>query len=61
MEMEDRLKEIALEAVTQGIHSVRSNHRIISTIATRSDSAKLAHAAVDALDAVGLKIVVRDS
>lgn len=59
MEVEQRLKEIALEAVSHGIHRARTNHRIISTIATRQDSALLAHAALDALDAVGLKIVPR--
>jgi alpha/beta superfamily hydrolase len=59
MQTQDRLREIALEVVTQGIHTARSNHRIISTIATRSDSQKLARAAMSALDAVGLEIVVR--
>ena len=61
MDVEDELNEIALEAVTDGIHRARSRHRIISTIATRADSAMLAQAAMEALRLVGLKIAPRNA
>jgi hypothetical protein len=47
----------ALEVMIEGIHKARTNHRILSTFATRTDSAMLACAAMEAIQAAGLSIV----
>lgn len=44
----------ALEAMIDGIHNARASHRILSMVATRTDSVLLARAALDALHAAGL-------
>lgn len=49
-----------LEAAIEGIHKARLSHRIIATFATKADSVLLAHAAIDAIRAVGFKIVRDD-
>jgi len=46
-----------LEAAIEGIHKARVSHRILSTFTTKADSVLLAHAALDAIRAVGFKIV----
>lgn len=47
----------ALEAMIEGIHNVRVSHRILSMVATRTDSVLLARAALDALHVSGFTIV----
>jgi len=46
-----------LEALIFGIHNARVSHPILSIVATRTDSARLARAALDALDALGFQVV----
>jgi hypothetical protein len=55
-----RQDAVVLEAMIQGIHTARVNHRILSMFATRSDSAMLACAAMDALQTLGFEIVRRE-
>lgn len=47
----------ALELMISAIHDVRTSHSILSMIATRTDSVRLARAALDALDECGFEIV----
>ena len=47
----------AMEHMISGIHDARTSHSIISMIATRTDSVRLARAALDALDRSGFEIV----
>lgn len=47
----------AMEAMIKGIQKARRSHPILSIIASESDSARLARAAFDALEAEGFAIV----
>lgn len=50
-----------LETIIEGIHNARVSHPIISKITTKADSVLLAHAALDAIEAAGFKIVKDES
>jgi hypothetical protein len=50
----------ALNAAVEGIHAARCAHPVIRCFASRKDSAILAHAALDAIAALGFVIVRRD-
>ena len=47
----------AVEVMIEAIHKARTKHPILSTFATRTDSAMLACAAMDAMQAAGLRVV----
>jgi len=47
----------ALEALIFGIHNARVSPPILSIVATRTDSARLARAALDALNVLGFQVV----
>jgi hypothetical protein len=47
----------AMELMISGIHDARTSHSILSMIATRTDSVRLARAALDALEKSGFEIV----
>lgn len=50
----------ALEAMIEGIHKTRISHRVLSIIATRTDSVRLARAAFDALESEGFVILRKE-
>jgi hypothetical protein len=50
-----------MEALFNGIHEARTSHPILAIVATRSHSAMLAYAALDALRSRGFKVVKHDN
>lgn len=54
------IEAAALGAMIEGIHQARRSHRVLSIFATRTDSAMLGCAALEAIEAHGFTIVRRN-